>query len=79
MIYRKDYVRPGNETREKLMEAQKGFCAICGRERNRPLDLDHNHKTGEPRGLLCRSCNNGLGLFEDDPKRLRAAADYLEK
>lgn len=52
-------------------------CAICGRAD--PSHWDHDHQTGVWRELLCRGCNIGLGHFGDDPARLRAAADYLER
>lgn len=47
----------------------------------KPIDLsvDHCHKTGVNRGLLCSSCNIGLGYFKDSPETLRSAADYLDK
>lgn len=60
-------------------------CEICGAQETavgpngsvRPLALDHDHETGEFRGLLCTRCNTALGLFGDDPKRLRRAIHYL--
>lgn len=66
-----------------MLAGQGNACAICGTAEwggncNRP-SADHDHVTGVFRGILCNSCNNGLGRFGDDPARLRAAADYLEK
>jgi 5-methylcytosine-specific restriction endonuclease McrA len=57
---------------------QDGSCAIC----HRPLittatAIDHSHKTQKVRGLLCRKCNMGLGLFLDSPTLLDAAAYYV--
>jgi hypothetical protein len=43
------------------------------------LHLDHDHETGELRGILCTNCNNGLGRFEDDLERLRRLVVYLER
>lgn len=61
-----------------MLVKQHGRCAICGNEpRKRNLHVDHNHLTNEIRGLLCHSCNNGLGLFRDDPKLLLDAIGYL--
>ncbi len=51
-------------------------CSICGRIKSR-MALDHDHKTGQIRGVLCINCNMGLGHFEDCPKRLAAAIRYL--
>lgn len=64
-----------------LLACQDGRCAICGgRPRKHGLAVDHDHKTGEIRGLLCSRCNHRLlGSANDDPARLRKAADYLEE
>jgi len=62
---------------DALLALQGGVCAICSK--NRPLGVDHCHLFNEVRGLLCNKCNLGLGMFDDDPDRLRAAADYLER
>ncbi|AXH94363.1 hypothetical protein DVH21_05465 [Micromonospora aurantiaca] len=66
---------------ELLLACQDGKCAICGgRPRRHMLAVDHDHKTGEIRGLLCSRCNHKLlGSANDDPARLRRAADYLEE
>jgi hypothetical protein len=71
------------EQYEAMMAAQDGRCAICGTSEwmgkdSRP-HTDHDHATGVFRGILCGNCNLGVGMFGDDPARLRAAADYLEK
>lgn len=53
-----------------------GECVICGRDGPR-LSIDHDHKKGIVRGLLCMNCNNGLGHFMDDPQLLEFARIYL--
>lgn len=64
-----------------IYEAQGGRCAICRRATGatRRLAVDHNHKTGEIRGLLCKPCNRyGLGMFaRDNPEIFDRAAEYL--
>lgn len=63
-----------------LFKLQASRCKICNRhqdELNRKLHVDHDHKTREVRGLLCRDCNNGLGHFKDEVLRLREAIKYL--
>ena len=61
---------------------QDGRCAICGRHQSNfkyALSVDHNHKTGEVRGLLCGACNRGIGLLSDNIEKLKKAVLYLEK
>lgn len=61
-----------------LFEAQGGVCAICGNENTggRNLCVDHNHETGKVRGLLCTSCNTGVGYHE---RPIHAAiVEYIE-
>ena len=54
-------------------------CAICSRKLQGNQAADHCHKTGAIRDWLCVKCNAGLGFFEDDPERMRAAAAYIER
>lgn len=61
------------------LDVQGGGCAICGKPpTNRRLSVDHDHKTGKVRGLLCMSCNRGLGTYKDNSANLRKAAEYLD-
>lgn len=62
---------------QRLVDAQKGLCAICGTEPDL-LHVDHCHQTGAVRGLLCFACNSSLGGFKDDPAVLKKAVGYLE-
>lgn len=65
---------------ERLRRKQRNRCAICERPPypvGSRLVPDHNHATGEVRGLLCQPCNSGLGLMGEKPERLVAAAKYL--
>lgn len=67
------------EDYEQKFAEQDGKCAICGtpKEENRDLCADHNHDTGQKRGLLCHRCNTGIGLLQDNVDVLCAAIDYL--
>ncbi|MFI0446134.1 endonuclease VII domain-containing protein [Actinomadura sp. 6N118] len=62
---------------ERMAAQQGGLCAIC--LSSAAKHVDHDHKTGKVRGLLCFSCNGALGQFGDDSRRMRAAAAYLER
>ena len=61
---------------DAMLEAQGGLCAVC---RERPAEhVDHDHLTGQVRGMLCFCCNQGLGNFRDRADVLQAAIGYLE-
>jgi hypothetical protein len=66
---------------DRMFAQQGGRCAICRRAdaagKNGRFHVDHDHKTGQVRALLCERCNRGLGHYDDDPERLEAAARYL--
>lgn len=67
------------EEYDRMLKAQGGKCAICSCElKGRNCHVDHNHETGEVRGLLCHSCNVGLGMFRDDRGRFLKASEYLK-
>ena len=91
---RKYHYNLSEEHYAALLAAQGAVCAICGTSEwagntGKP-NVDHDHGCNHPgkgvqscaacvRGLLCDFCNRGLGMFRDDPARLRAAVDYLER
>ena len=62
-----------------MLESQGGVCAICGKPPTgkHAFHVDHCHDTGDIRGLLCSTCNTGIGGLKDDPNLLRAAIAYL--
>lgn len=69
------------ETYEVMAEAAGGLCAICRQPcpTGQRLSVDHDHATGRVRGLLCRTCNVGIGNLKDDPALLARAILYLEE
>ncbi len=76
------------EDYQELLSDQKGLCAICGNKESarsrrdgkvKRLAVDHNHKTGNNRGLLCGKCNMALGSFGDNVDLLKSAIKYLTK
>lgn len=73
------------EDYDRLFEKQGGKCAICGAVKPDAKHkgvahfcVDHDHVTGKVRGLLCSSCNTGIGKLQDSPEMLRKAIAYLE-
>lgn len=73
------------EQLDVLRIAQNNRCAICqhklqARRSEGPYveHVDHDHKTGRVRALLCGKCNRGIGCFDENPDLLRDAIDYLE-
>jgi len=64
---------------QTILDYQAGVCDICLRAtgRTRRLAVDHDHQTGQVRGLLCKPCNRMLGHLRDDAEAARRIADYL--
>lgn len=64
-----------------LLEEQNKVCWICNKNNSskKSLNIDHDHKTGQVRGLLCGKCNTALGLLQEDPHILLRAYEYLNK
>lgn len=73
------------EKYNELLKQQRGRCAICGVVATRKntrwggLNIDHDHKTGKVRGLLCTACNGGLGFFHDNIEKMLKAIEYLKR
>ena len=66
---------------KESLAKQNGVCAICGGppSAGKAFAVDHDHLTDRLRGLLCQSCNNGLGRFKDNPELLDRASSYLRR
>jgi len=65
---------------KEILAAQGGMCAICGATqgpRGKSLCVDHDHATGETRGILCTKCNVAIGYLRDDPMLVARALAYL--
>lgn len=75
------------EEYNSMLAAQNGACKICLKPESsldsrsklpKKLAVDHCHKTGKVRGLLCYNCNRGIGLLKDDYDIVQRAAEYLK-
>lgn len=68
------------DTFNNMLKDHNSKCKICGKEHseNKSLHIDHCHKTGKVRGLLCNKCNQGLGFFQDNINLMKKAIKYLE-
>ena len=64
---------------DQLLDHQKGACAICKTTPHTRLCIDHDHKTGRIRGLLCRKCNTAIGLLRESESNLLRAITYLRQ
>ena len=68
---------------EEMLKGQGGVCAICGKDNNhktqRYLHVDHNHKTGKVRGLLCIRCNTIIGNSKENVDILQRTIEYIYK
>lgn len=64
---------------EDMLEAQEGHCACCNEAFTKTPQIDHNHKTGKVRGLLCSRCNVSLGMIEDSKDKALQLIAYIDK
>jgi len=62
-----------------MRKEQEDKCLICSDRPDKGLVVDHCHKTGKVRGLICANCNSGIGFLRDDINLLEKAIDYLER
>jgi Recombination endonuclease VII len=68
-----------SEDYQRMLTEQEGRCAMCKRYFGEALRVDHCHRTGRVRRLLCHGCNVGFGFFGEDANALRTAADYSDE
>ena len=69
------------EQYDAMLAKQRGRCAICGstEPKHTNWSVDHDHVTGQVRGILCSACNTGIGQLQDDPDIVRKALEYIVK
>ena len=69
------------EEKNSMAISQKNRCKICGKrfKNHHDRSVDHCHKTGRVRGILCRNCNSALGYFCDDINVIQRAVRYMRK
>lgn len=67
------------EKYEEMIQQQDGNCAICNRRPGTSLHVDHCHKTGKIRELLCNSCNTAMGSLRENPEIIRSMLKYIAK
>lgn len=95
LLRKKYYARDKQKTRDRILRAKFGIsledydrlfkiqnygCAICGGlNSDRALAVDHNHKTGQVRGLLCSRCNAAIGFLQEDTNRALKAIEYIRR
>lgn len=82
MVYAKNLERNYGMTMQQYQDkaaGQDGKCAICGATPDHRLHVDHDHRTGAVRDLLCRPCNYALGNAQDSLRVARAMVAYLER
>lgn len=86
-VYLKRHYNITIEDYKRMFREQKGKCEICNKKETakdsynklKRLSVDHNHKTGNVRGLLCQRCNTGVGYFMESIESLKGAIKYLRK
>jgi hypothetical protein len=70
------------EDYNRLFDEQSGCCRICGTHQSqlkKTLSIDHCHKTGKIRALLCQKCNQGIGMFHEDLETMQSAIEYIKQ
>jgi hypothetical protein len=73
---RKQYSLSEDEV-NAMLKKQNSCCLICNADIYKNYHIDHCHKRGIVRGLLCSKCNQAIGLFQEDANRMKIAIDYL--
>lgn len=77
-FYKREYGITVSDFKNMVL-SQNGKCSICNRVPKNKLCVDHDHTTGQIRGLLCRSCNGALGVFGDSLEGLKKVIDYCSR